>query len=32
MSQDVPQHANRFDEEYLPTARTEDLVVTHSDE
>ena len=30
MSQDVPQHVNRFDDGYLPTARTEDLVVTHS--
>lgn len=32
MSRDIPQHTNRFDEGYLPTARTEDLVSTYSDD
>lgn len=30
MSRDIPQHTNRFDEGYLPTARTEDLVSTEA--
>ena len=30
MAQDVPRHTNRFEEEYLPMARTDDLVITRS--
>lgn len=30
MSHDIPQHTDRFDEEFLPLARTEDLILTQA--